>query len=165
MKLHSRVRLFVTHGLKHRLLRPWAFPSKSTGVGGHCLLQRIFPTQGSNSGLLPCRQTLYRLSHQGSIVACNNSPEMGPTASGPLAHTPQPSPHCPHCTGRVCPAPQVCLECSPSDLQRAGSSLVKFRGPFFDPLTHRILLLPPETLYCLDPLPLLFICFLSVSSY
>ena len=85
----------MTHGLQHRLLRPWAFPSKRTGVGCHCLLQRIFPTQGSNSGLLPCRQTLYRLSHQGSIVACNNSPEMGPTASGPLAHTPQPSPHCP----------------------------------------------------------------------
>ena len=26
----------------------------------------IFPTLGSNPGLLHCRQTLYRLSHQGS---------------------------------------------------------------------------------------------------
>ena len=26
----------------------------------------IFPTQGSNSGLLHCRQTLYHLTHQGS---------------------------------------------------------------------------------------------------
>ena len=26
----------------------------------------IFPTQESNLGLLHCRQTLYRLSHQGS---------------------------------------------------------------------------------------------------
>ena len=31
----------------------------------HFLLQRIFPTQGSNLGLLYCRQTLYPLSHQG----------------------------------------------------------------------------------------------------
>ena len=32
----------------------------------HFLLQGIFPTQGSNSGLPHCRQTLYRLSHQGN---------------------------------------------------------------------------------------------------
>ena len=38
----------------------------STGVGCHCLLQRIFPTQGLNPGLPHCRQTLYCLSHQGS---------------------------------------------------------------------------------------------------
>ena len=31
-----------------RLLHPWDFPGKSTGVGCHFLLQRIFPTQGSN---------------------------------------------------------------------------------------------------------------------
>ena len=30
------------------------------------LLQGIFPTQGSNPGLLHCRQILYQLSHQGS---------------------------------------------------------------------------------------------------
>ena len=35
-------------------------------MGCHFLLQGIFPTQGSNSGLLHCRQILYRLSHQGS---------------------------------------------------------------------------------------------------
>ena len=28
--------------------------------------QGIFPTQGSNPGLLHCRQILYQLSHQGS---------------------------------------------------------------------------------------------------
>ena len=39
---------------------------KNTGVGCHILLQRIFPTQGWNSGLLHCRQILYHLSHQGS---------------------------------------------------------------------------------------------------
>ena len=29
----------------------------------HSLLQRIFPTQGSNLGVLLCRQVLYHLSH------------------------------------------------------------------------------------------------------
>ena len=47
------------------LLCPWDFPGKNTGVGCHFLLQEIFPTQGLNLGLLHCRQTLYRLSHQG----------------------------------------------------------------------------------------------------
>ena len=32
------------------------FSSKNTGVGCHSLLQGIFPTQGSNPGLLHCRQ-------------------------------------------------------------------------------------------------------------
>ena len=31
--------------------------------GLHSLLQGIFPTQGSNSGLQHCKQILYRLSH------------------------------------------------------------------------------------------------------
>ena len=35
-------------------------------MGCHFLLQGIFPTQGSNPGFPYCRQTLYRLSHQGS---------------------------------------------------------------------------------------------------
>ena len=34
--------------------------------GCHFLPQRIFPTQGSNPGLLHCRWILYFLSHQGS---------------------------------------------------------------------------------------------------
>ena len=38
-KLLSRVRLLVTHGLQPtRLLCPWEFPGKSTGVGCQCLL-------------------------------------------------------------------------------------------------------------------------------
>ena len=49
-----------------RLLCPWDSPGKNTGVGSHSLLQGIFPTQGLNPGLLPCRQILYHLSHQGS---------------------------------------------------------------------------------------------------
>ena len=39
---------------------------KNTGVGSLSLLQRIFPTQGSNLGLQHCRQILYELSHKGS---------------------------------------------------------------------------------------------------
>ena len=31
-----------------RLLCPWDFPGKNTGVGSHSLLQEIFPAQGSN---------------------------------------------------------------------------------------------------------------------
>ena len=37
---------------------------KNTGVGCHSLLQGIFLIQGSNSGLLQCRQILYHLSHR-----------------------------------------------------------------------------------------------------
>ena len=51
-----------------KLLRPWDFPGNSTGVGCHFLLQGIFPTQGSNPGLPHCRQTLYHLSHQASLI-------------------------------------------------------------------------------------------------
>jgi len=49
-----------------RLPCPWNSPGKNIGVGSHSLLQGIFPTQGSNPGLLHCRQILYHLSHQGS---------------------------------------------------------------------------------------------------
>ena len=35
-----------------RLLCPWDSPGKDTGVGYHFVLQRIFPTQGSNPYLL-----------------------------------------------------------------------------------------------------------------
>ena len=57
----------LPHGLlPTRLLCPWNSPGKNTGVGCHALPQGIFLTQGSNPGLLHCRQILYRLSHQGS---------------------------------------------------------------------------------------------------
>ena len=41
-----------------RLLCPWDFSDKNTGVGCHFLFQGIFPTQGSNSHLLHCRLLL-----------------------------------------------------------------------------------------------------------
>ena len=46
-------------------------PDKNTKVGCHALLQGIFPTQGSNPGLLHCRLILSCLSHQGSIIVSN----------------------------------------------------------------------------------------------
>ena len=39
---------------------------ENTEVGSLSLLQGIFPTQGSNRGLLHFRQILYQLSHKGS---------------------------------------------------------------------------------------------------
>ena len=45
---------------------PWNSPGQNAGVGSLSLLQGIFPTQGSNSGLLHCSQILYQLSHKGS---------------------------------------------------------------------------------------------------
>ena len=42
------------------------FCGKNTGVSIHSHLQGIFLTQGSNPGLLHCRQILYHLSHQGN---------------------------------------------------------------------------------------------------
>ena len=50
----------------HGLHSPWNSPGQNTGVGSLSLLQGIFPTQGSNSGLLHGGQILYQLSHQGS---------------------------------------------------------------------------------------------------
>ena len=64
----SRVRLFATPwAVATRLLCQGDSPGENTGVGRHFLLQGIFPTQGSNLGLLHCRQTLYRLSHEGRL--------------------------------------------------------------------------------------------------
>ena len=57
-------------------LHPWNFLGKSTGVGCHFLLQRIFPTQGSNLGFPCCRQMLYHFTvwatREGSMwIECN----------------------------------------------------------------------------------------------
>ena len=56
------------HGLQPtRLLHPWDFPGKNTGVGCHFLLQGIFLTQGSNPGLPHCRQTLLPSEPPGKV--------------------------------------------------------------------------------------------------
>ena len=63
--------------------------------GSHSLLQGIFLTQGSNLGLLHCRQILYHLSHQivilirnkvGTIILTRGRIEM--LAKGSQSHSP-----------------------------------------------------------------------------
>ena len=44
-------------------------PGKNSGVGCHALLQGIFPTQGSNPGLLNCRWILYCLNQQRLLIS------------------------------------------------------------------------------------------------
>jgi len=50
---------FFIHGIFQARILEWVAISFSRG---------IFPTQGSNPGLLHCRKTLYHLSHQGSYT-------------------------------------------------------------------------------------------------
>ena len=50
----------------HRLYRSWNFLGQNTEMGSLSLLQKIFPTQVSNSGLRHWRRILYQLSHKGS---------------------------------------------------------------------------------------------------
>ena len=52
-------------------------------MGSHSLLQEIFPTQGSNPGLLHFRQILSHLSHQGSPKGDVASPSGNRT---PVSH-------------------------------------------------------------------------------
>ena len=54
-------------------------------MGSHSFLQEIFPTQGSNLGLLHCRQIVYHLSHQGRPSASEGSQCM-PSPNMPLWH-------------------------------------------------------------------------------
>ena len=64
----------MSNSLQSHGLSPWNSPGQNIGVDSFSLLQGIFPTQGSNLGLLHCRQILYHLSHQGTycevILTC-----------------------------------------------------------------------------------------------
>ena len=60
---------------------------KNTGVGSLSLLQRIFPTQESNWGLLHCRWILYQLSYQGSPKCLMVLPNIGQEAKLPQLET------------------------------------------------------------------------------
>ena len=64
--LLSHVQPFVTlRTIVCQAPHPWNSSGKNAEVGCHSLLQGIFPTQGSNLGLLHCRQSLYKC--QGSF--------------------------------------------------------------------------------------------------
>ena len=65
--VNSESRSVVSDSLwPHRQNRPWVSLGQDTGVGSFSLLQRIFPTQGSNPGPLHCEWILYQLSHKRS---------------------------------------------------------------------------------------------------
>ena len=70
--IYSMIQVSESHSVvsnclwPHGLYSPWNSPGQNIGVGSHSLLQRIFPTQVSNPGLLHCRQILYQLNLQGS---------------------------------------------------------------------------------------------------
>ena len=69
-----------SHRLKPtRLLCPWNFPGKNTGMGCHFLLKGIFPTQGLNLHLLlSCigMWILYHWCHLGSLNNCDIPQQM-----------------------------------------------------------------------------------------
>ena len=58
-----------------RLLCPWDFPAKNTGVGCHFLFQGIFLTQGLNLWLLDWQADSLPPSHQGSPCYLTNIQE------------------------------------------------------------------------------------------
>ena len=51
-----------------RLLSPWDSPDKNTGMACHCLLQGIFPMQGSNSGIWCFHSHLFCWQHPAYIA-------------------------------------------------------------------------------------------------
>ena len=61
------------HGRPHGLYSPWNSSGQNTGVGSLSLLQELFPTRGSNPGLLHYRRILYQLSHKVQIPKPSNS--------------------------------------------------------------------------------------------
>ena len=79
-------RLFATPWTVTRQA-PCDSPGQNTGVGCHFLLQGIFPTQGSNMGLLHYRQILYQMSHQersAAAAAAAKSLQSYPTLCDPI---------------------------------------------------------------------------------
>ena len=102
----SNISHSLVANLRPTLATPWTVACQGTPQsmgfsrqeywsGLHFLLQRIFPTQESNRGLLHCRQILYQLSYEGSpylthfpvratILECLNSPLRGKDMGGVL---------------------------------------------------------------------------------
>ena len=68
VRVLSHAQFFATPlTVAHQVPCPRDSPCENTGVGCHFHLQGIFLTQELNTNLLHCRQTLYHLSHQGSL--------------------------------------------------------------------------------------------------
>ena len=111
----SSVWLFVTPWTMHS---PWNSLGQNIEVGSPSLLQKIFPTQGSNRGLLHRRWILYQLSYQGSPC---------PTGlSVPLNLIPHPTSGPLHLTFLL---PRFCLPCISCFIQVSAPRLHVSRGP------------------------------------
>ena len=85
-ELVSQSRLVMSDSLPpHGLYSPWNSPGRSTEVGRLSLLQAIFPTQGSNPGLLQegfpggstGKESSYNAGVLGSISVLGNPLEKG----------------------------------------------------------------------------------------
>ena len=64
----SCIRFFVTQELQPaRLLCPWDFPGKNTGLSCRFLFHGIFPSQGSSLHLLPWQEDSLLLDHKSSV--------------------------------------------------------------------------------------------------
>ena len=72
---YSYPTLWTPWTVVHQLLCPWDSPGKNTGVDCNFLLQQIFLTQGSNPGLLHCRQILYHLSYSWVMALTSRLPD------------------------------------------------------------------------------------------
>ena len=67
MKMKAKVCSVLSNSLRpHGLYSPWNSPGQNTGVGADPFSRGSSHQQGSNLGLLNCRQILYQLSYQGS---------------------------------------------------------------------------------------------------
>ena len=79
----SEIRSVVSDSLQpYGLYSPWNSLGQNTGVGGLSLLQGIFPTQGSNPGLLHCRWILYQLRHKGRMLLIIKLGQLGEIYDG-----------------------------------------------------------------------------------
>ena len=66
---NSYTTVLQPHGLwPTRLLCPWDFPGKNSGMGGHFLFQGLFPSQGLNPCLLHWQVDSLPLNHQRSAI-------------------------------------------------------------------------------------------------
>ena len=65
----------------HELYSPWDFPGKNTEIGHHFLLRGIFPTQGSNPGLLHWQADSLTLSYLGIYLKIIKALYDKPTAN------------------------------------------------------------------------------------
>ena len=66
--MESESHSVVSDCLQPHGFSPWNSPGQNTEVGSLSLLQRIFPTQELNRGLLPCRWILHQLSYKGLML-------------------------------------------------------------------------------------------------